>query len=314
MLQGHIASRYRQFDRPDEWFDALSPYFVGARFAQRSREFSVAAHFGVVAGTSLFDIDIHQSGLRPGQYGFSIDRVATHRYVALWQARGSASVKQAHQVVDLAEGEWALFEADLASSFCVQDASRCIGLMIPERDNRWAELIGPGGRSLSRSAGGDIAAALMVESLSRSSALDQRVQRSCENLMLDLLDSALEGCSPPCGHAGRLPLKLRQADDLILAQIGNTTLRPDDIGRAIGVSRRALYRLFRQIGHTPMSYIRQQRLQEAARRLRDASAQDLSITRIAYDLGFADPAHFSRLFRAQFGASPRQWGARARDR
>ena len=61
-----------------------------------------------------------------------------------------------------------------------------------------------------------------------------------------------------------------------------------------------------------MSYVRVQRLQEAARRLRSAKVEDTTVTRIAYDLGFADPSHFRRLFRAQYGMTPRQWGNAAR--
>jgi AraC-like DNA-binding protein len=314
-MQGHILSGYRQFNCPDEWLDAISPHFLGARSAKRQGRFSLSAHFEAFAGSTLFDIDVCRSGLQPGQHGLSIDGAATHPYFALWQGRGASSIEQAQRVINLPAGSWALFDAGSCYSFSALDGSRSIVVMIPRRaDNRWADLIAPGGFVLSRSNDSDIAAALVVEWSGRSSGLDERVQRSFENLLIDLLDSALERCVPSRGldvPVVKHPEKLHRAEDIIAAEISNAALRPDDIGRAIGVSRRALYRLFRQIGHTPMSYVRQQRLREAARRLRNAKTQDLTITRIAYDLGFADPAHFSRLFRGQYGMSPRQWGTGA---
>jgi AraC family transcriptional regulator, positive regulator of tynA and feaB len=314
-MQGHIVSGYRQFNCPNEWLDAISPHFVGARSAKRQGRFSLTAHLEALAGGALFDIDVSRSGLQPGQYGLSIDGVATHPYFALWQGRGACSIEQAQRVIHLPAGCWALFDAGSAYSFSAFDGSRSVVVMIPQRaDNRWADLIAPGGFVLSRSNDSDIAATLVMEWLGRSAGLDERIRRSFENLLIDLLDSALERCVP--SRSLDIPIvkrraKLRRAEDIIAAEISNAALRPDDIGRAIGVSRRALYRLFRQIGHTPMSYVRQQRLREAARRLRDAKTRDLTITRIAYDLGFADPAHFSRCFRGQYGMSPRQWGTGA---
>lgn len=55
-------------------------------------------------------------------------------------------------------------------------------------------------------------------------------------------------------------------------------------------------------GETPARYIKEQRLQEAARRLQ---FEDSSISNIAHDCGFQDPSTFSALFSARFGRSPR---------
>lgn len=57
-------------------------------------------------------------------------------------------------------------------------------------------------------------------------------------------------------------------------------------------------------GESPARYIKEQRLQEAARRLR---YEDSSISNIAYDCGFQDPSTFSTLFSARFGRSPRDF-------
>jgi AraC family transcriptional activator of pobA len=72
---------------------------------------------------------------------------------------------------------------------------------------------------------------------------------------------------------------------------------------ALGVSPTHLSRVSRAITGLPASGVVDQRLMREARRLLAYTA--MSITTIAYALGFDDPAHFSRSFNRLFGCSPR---------
>lgn len=70
------------------------------------------------------------------------------------------------------------------------------------------------------------------------------------------------------------------------------------------MSRSRLYAEFKkQLGCSPCELQQQLRLKEAARRFEGGE----SITTVCYDLGFADPSHFSRRFRHFFGKSPREY-------
>ncbi|WP_429282844.1 AraC family transcriptional regulator [Paraburkholderia sp. GAS41] len=51
------------------------------------------------------------------------------------------------------------------------------------------------------------------------------------------------------------------------------------------------------------------RLDASAERLRDPRFNRYKITSIAYQRGFKDPAHFSRVFSKRFGVTPRAWRA-----
>jgi AraC-like DNA-binding protein len=46
------------------------------------------------------------------------------------------------------------------------------------------------------------------------------------------------------------------------------------------------------------------RLKRAAQLLRESG---MSVTEIAYNVGFKDPSHFSKLFKKQFGVSPKSY-------
>jgi len=76
-----------------------------------------------------------------------------------------------------------------------------------------------------------------------------------------------------------------------------------DIAKAAKVTENHIVRLFnRHIGTTPVRYLWQTRVHRGAELLRSTG---LSISEIAYQVGFSTPYHFSRLVKQQLGQSPR---------
>lgn len=99
---------------------------------------------------------------------------------------------------------------------------------------------------------------------------------------------------------GALELK---AKTLIRNGLGCATLDPDEIAGAMGLSRSAMYRLFRDSGGIA-HYICEQRLRRCFADLVSERGREKQVAAIAWQWGFTDPAHFSRLFRDRFGCSP----------
>ncbi len=113
---------------------------------------------------------------------------------------------------------------------------------------------------------------------------------------------------PPVLAAGEMPVS---GDDPIerLKQNLPSRLREDltaeTLAEIAGVSLRTLQRIFRErFDTTPMSWLMEVRLLEAARVIR---AGDDPVTKIAYRVGFKDPSHFTRRFKARFGVSPNEY-------
>jgi AraC-like DNA-binding protein len=88
--------------------------------------------------------------------------------------------------------------------------------------------------------------------------------------------------------------------------LGSPSLGPDEIARANHVSTRYLHRLFEGEGITVSEWIRDQRLERCRRELRDPLLRHESILNIATRWGLPNPAHFSRVYRAAYGRSPRE--------
>ena len=79
----------------------------------------------------------------------------------------------------------------------------------------------------------------------------------------------------------------------------------NDLARQINLSPVRLHTLFKSVMHiAPMVYLKQVRLREAQTRLVTTSQ---SIAQISQSVGYADPFHFSRLFKSEFGISPLQY-------
>lgn len=69
-----------------------------------------------------------------------------------------------------------------------------------------------------------------------------------------------------------------------------------------------LRKLFqKEYGMTPHQYLTRKRLQIAAEALANAAVNGNSVANIALICGFRDPLYFSRLFKKQYGVSPRRF-------
>jgi len=79
-----------------------------------------------------------------------------------------------------------------------------------------------------------------------------------------------------------------------------------DIAAGAHVTLRAVQHAFqRQLGTTPMAYLRRVRLERARQELRAASPAHVTVTEIANRWGFPSPSRFTAHYRAAYGELPR---------
>ena len=87
-----------------------------------------------------------------------------------------------------------------------------------------------------------------------------------------------------------------------------THLSVEQMAAECAMSSATFYRVFRQIvGKTPMQYLDEYRLKQAARIL---LLEDQTLSQIAHRCGFCDEFHLSRNFKRVYGISPRQYKQR----
>lgn len=102
---------------------------------------------------------------------------------------------------------------------------------------------------------------------------------------------------------------LKKAANLLLSRKGKVTTA--DLAQHANISLRVFQRIFRHnCGETAKSVSRRMRFEQARDRIWDDP--DSHLTRLAYDLGFADQAHLNREFRHFARKTPGQFAREAR--
>ena len=97
----------------------------------------------------------------------------------------------------------------------------------------------------------------------------------------------------------------------IHAHLYDSDLTPAQIARACRITTRYLHYLFSDGEETVTRYILKRRLEACSQALLADSQRGRTVTAIAFDHGFNSATHFGRVFRAQFGMTPREHRARA---
>jgi AraC-like DNA-binding protein len=98
-----------------------------------------------------------------------------------------------------------------------------------------------------------------------------------------------------------------QVQVFVQERLGDPSLSPAMIAEAHHISIRTLHRLFEPHGWTVADWIRIRRLDRCRRDLADPTLGDRPIHAIAARWGFHAASHFTRLFRARYGLSPRDY-------
>jgi AraC family transcriptional regulator len=138
-------------------------------------------------------------------------------------------------------------------------------------------------------------------------ALDSISDLSIESLALTLLTTA----EPSPVSRGGPPLWLPAAREFIRANFRDR-FDHDALARVAGVHATHLARAFHtHMGCTVTAYVHRLRIEWAREQL---WCSDLALADLALDAGFADQAHFTRVFRRVTGATPSEFRRRSRSR
>lgn len=98
---------------------------------------------------------------------------------------------------------------------------------------------------------------------------------------------------------------LKTLQDTVLKNIDRSELNVNDLCKEVTLGHTQLYRKLKALtGLTPLQFIKTIRFDRATQLL---SAQQMSISEIAYAVGFNDPNYFSRAFQQHFGYPPRDY-------
>lgn len=232
---------------------------------------------------------------------------------ALWLTNGRCEVEQGGNRSVLDAGQWAVYETGRPYSIRFADDSRFAVALLPiEVCADWCAF---GQQLCARAFEADPASRAAFHTLlstfesvyAAGEAGFDAVGRAMAMLLSDSL-TARAGALQPLDRADR---RLRDARRIVAERLDDPALGPRQLAEAMHLSLRSVFALFRQLGTTPAGYIQDARLERCKAELADPARRRRSITEIALAHGFADSAHFSRLFKARFGETPSAWRQRS---
>ncbi len=132
-----------------------------------------------------------------------------------------------------------------------------------------------------------------IENLLRQRKLLKHVYQGSKEAEAEIVDSHLED------RDKQFIQKLR---DIIRKNMSNSEFGVEDIGKEIGLSRVQLYRKVKAMtGSSVVDLLRKARLSKAKRLLESRS---MSVSEVAYEVGFSAPSYFTKCFKEEYGMLP----------
>lgn len=111
-----------------------------------------------------------------------------------------------------------------------------------------------------------------------------------------------DSSSPDKGSSATESAFVNRLHDYILSNMSNSELNVNDLCAEMNLSRVQLYRKCKaQTDFSPVELVRIIRLKQAKQLL---ETTQLSISEIAYQVGFSSPSYFAKCYRDQYGVSP----------
>jgi two-component system response regulator YesN len=129
-----------------------------------------------------------------------------------------------------------------------------------------------------------------------------------ELLVTVIRDYAKAVATAGSGDSTFLSVPIQRAVEWIQSHLTEELPSIDDIAVQVGLSESHFRRRFHEeTGFSPLEYVTRQRVLRAKQLLHD---ERISITRLAFDLGFQSSGYFAQVFRKMTGMTPTDYRAR----
>lgn len=219
---------------------------------------------------------------------------------------GSELVKCHDQTAVLEKGTLLLWDSTQPVEFNLLDTLDKVTLFISHDQlrTRVPQIEPFVGKPINVDSGiGAITAAHVISLAHESDFIENGCGDSLVDLTLELIATCLQAQVPrPLTKARRRLLSdIKIYIDRYLEDPG---LTPNSISKHFDISTRYLHLLFEDMGISVSKWIQRKRLEQCRRNLLRIKRYKPKVTEVAFQWGFNDSAHFSRVFKEFYGLSP----------
>ena len=297
-----------------ERFDAFQHALSGMREPVAVATDDIAAFRGRVRSASLGAVQLLDASSSRACRTRNLVRRSDPGYLKVdVQLNGCCVTSQDGRESSLAPGDFAFCDPTRPQELTFSGAFRMLVVIFPRKllqlpSARLAQLTGR--RVSGRDGLGALVSPLLVELAGRLAAGNLTGGIHLSDAILDMFAASFAeqlGCESEGGpEAGRRGLLLR-IHAFLEDGLDDPELDLATVAAAHHISVRYLQKLFEDEGETVTGWIRARRLEHCRRDLAEPRFAELPVSSVAARWGLHDPAHFSRLFKATYGRSPRDY-------
>ena len=226
---------------------------------------------------------------------------------------GRCVIRQDGREANLLPGEYVVYDTTRPFDFAMSGKFQMYSAILPRQLLRIpaAQLSGLTARRFSSREGmGALLAPFLVE-LGRQTTKEGPARSiRLADAVLDMLEAALceqLACDRPEGRSRVQSDLMLRTFAFIEQNLGDPGLDGMAIAAAQHISIRQLQRLFESDGRTVTEWIRNRRIEHCRKDLANAELVGIPVSAIGARWGLVNAAHFSRLFKAAHGLSPREY-------
>jgi AraC family transcriptional activator of tynA and feaB len=300
------TSQYRTSDRFDAWRHALNQSHLEWNLDPVPEE-----PFGARIRQKMLDglrvVDCYCDPCTGWRRRPQIGRSEEAYFGVLFELRGREVVRQNDHEAVLEAGDFVVWDSEREMEFRVLEPLHKLTLLIPKRRLKMylSDAERYTGMLIQGSSRADGITAEALRRLANDFAeIDESQANAVVEPILSLLTATLQTRGPP----SRAPLghqdSFRSFCRHIEQNLSDCDLTPSTVAAEHRVSLRYLHMVFAEQGMSFGKFVRQRRLAHCYREISRPKLR-ATVTEIAFRWGFNDPAHFSRIFKAEFGSSPR---------
>ncbi|CCD98084.1 helix-turn-helix domain-containing protein [Bradyrhizobium sp. STM 3809] len=133
---------------------------------------------------------------------------------------------------------------------------------------------------------------------------DRLADQAADLLAMTLAERLRTQPLPASSHRAALLYRIKAH---VRSRLADAELSLPEIARELGLSSRYVNDLFSDERLSFQRFVLAERLKQCRRDLAAPASAHRQISEIAFSWGFNDLSHFGRVFREQFGQSPREW-------
>ena len=292
--------------RLDYWRDMISSTFVALDCdAPKRREFS-----GSLETSALKDVrfsTVVSDAQHVVRSRRRIRQAPDDCFLVSIQCRGMGCVTQEDRVAELGVGDFAIYDASQPYELRFQEPFEQLVLRLPR--HYFSHRIACPERLTAiafRSSQGpvSIVSNFISHLYHQLHGLDTASAAAVHQALVDLLIAALAGTSSRGMFTSNQLVMRQRIKSFVETRLSDPCLNCTLVSEAHGISVRYLNKLFENDDLSLSEWMWARRLDKARVSIESSQTTGQSITQIAYDWGFKDPAHFSRAFKSRYRESP----------